>query len=262
MREDALTALAYLKTVFKIEYDETRIYFSGRKGVHITVPSYILGVEPSKDLNLVYKSIAKKIGTFTENDTIDYGVYDSKRMFRVPMSKHEDTELHKIELSFNELREYSFEKIKEEAKTPRRIKIDHPESLNTFGQKQFGWFRENFQEILEIKMNDRPHDDVLRMMPPCIEDLLENGSQKGGRNNSTAVVASFHKSTGKDFEETLELCQEWNSNKNNPPMNGKEVQNTVQSIYRGRASYGCNTLRTLAKCDIGRCPLKKGKRNG
>lgn len=262
VREDALTALAYLKTVFRLSYDETRIYFSGKKGLHITVPYSTLGVQPSKDLNLVYKSIAKKISSFTENDTIDHGVYDSKRMFRVPFSKHEDTELHKIELSYDELRNYSYEKIKEEAVRPRKPNITHPTSLNPFSQRQFEWFRENYQEILEIKMNDRPHDDVLRMMPPCIEDLLENGAQKGGRNNSTAVIASFHKSTGKSHEETLELCEEWNRNKNNPPLHSREVKNTVQSIYRGRASYGCNTLRTLAKCDLERCPLKKGNRNG
>lgn len=262
VREDALTALAYLKTVFKVSYEETRIYFSGKKGIHITVPHTILGVEPDKNLNLVYKSIAKKVSTFTSNGTLDHAVYDSKRMFRVPYSKHEDTELHKIELSFDELRNYSYEKIKEEAKEPRKINIKHPSSVNTFGQRQFAWFKENYQDILEIKMNDRPHDEVLRMMPPCIEDLLENGSQKGGRNNSTAVVASFYKSTGKTFEETIELCEAWNNEKNTPALHPKEVKNTVQSIYRGRASYGCNTLRTLAKCDIDRCPLKKGKKNG
>ena len=261
VREDAITTLAYLKTVFKVGYDESQIYFSGKKGVHIVVPHNILGVEPSKNLNLAYKAVAKKVSTYASNGTIDLAVYDSKRMFRVPLSKHEDTSLYKIELSYDELRNLSFEEIKEVAKTPRRPNVSHPKSLNPFGQRQMTWFQENYGEVLEIKISDRPNNEVLRMRPPCIDDLLENGAGSGGRNNATAVVASYYRKAGKTYEEALELCDEWNATRNTPPLHPREVEHTVQSIYRGRASYGCNTIKTIARCDLKKCPLKKGKGN-
>src|SRR5574344_1447892 len=69
----------YSKLIRDIE-----IYFSGAKGFHIIIDHRILGFEPSRTLNKDLKTIALyfKASTFTK--CIDTGIYDYRRLFRVP----------------------------------------------------------------------------------------------------------------------------------------------------------------------------------
>ena len=243
VREDALYALAYIKIVFGIDNKFINIYYSGNKGVHITINKHMLGVEPNKNLNYIFKSIATKINTFAKNNTLDMQIYDNKRMFRVPNSKHEDSKLFKIPLTPEELRELPEHEIKALATKPRFFRTETILSCNA--ADKFKWFVSNYEKILEIKLtSNKSTKSVLKYTPPCIEYILENGANSGERNNTLAILASFYNSKGLEIKETIKILQEWNSRLPDP-LHDREVIATTFSMYRSGKSFGCSTIKRI-----------------
>lgn len=262
-RQDAITTIAFLKTVFKIPEQQVQIYFSGSKGIHLTVPAQVLGVEPCSDLNQTYRYIAKQANQYLKNKTLDLMIYDKKRLFRIPNTIHEKTGLHKIELSLSELRNLPFEHIQQRAIHPQ-TSSKHSDNIpiNTFANKQYRYYQnEATKEMEELikQSNKRQTGQVLRCTPPCITHLLEQGAKEGFRNNTVAALASFYKSKGYSLNETNEMLIQWNQEKNQSPLSEREITRTTQSIFYGYSRYGCNKLKELSICEISKCPLKKGR---
>lgn len=256
-RTDAIKVLAYLKIVFKIQYEECNIFFSGRKGVHITIPYLILGIKPSKDINIVFKYIAENAFNYTKNKTVDLQIYDKKRLFRVPNTLHEKSNLYKIQLTYEELRDMSYEDIKSLAKSPRKL-IRIVNDTNSFASKMYKQFEEKAIESLNMKSNIKSNQ-TLSYTPPCIISLMENGAKEGFRNNSIAVLASFYKACGSDSDRTKAIISEWNSKYNSPPTDSIEIEKTVMSIYSTNKPFGCNKIKTLSDCKENECKLVKNK---
>lgn len=260
-RKDAITTIAFLKTVFKIPEKDIQIYFSGSKGIHLMVSAEVLGVEPCSDLNQTYGYIAKQVNHYLKHKTLDLMIYDKKRLFRIPNTIHEKTGLHKIELSLTDLRHLSFEVIQQRAAVPQQENKHFIQlSANSFANKQYHYYRnEAFKEreALMKKANQRQTNQVLRCTPPCITHLLEQGAKEGFRNNTVAVLASFYKSKGYTLNETVETLAQWNQEKNQLPLSEREMTRTIQSIFNGYSRYGCSKLKELSECDLVKCPLKK-----
>lgn len=256
VREDVICSLAYLKTVFKIDYNDIEVYYSGNKGIHIMVPAEVLGIEPNKELNLIFKSIAKKISSYTTNKTLDMQIYDNKRMFRVPGSIHEDTGLYKIKITVEEVRSEKYNDILTRASSPIHI-TKSTYMLNAFANKQFQWFIQNYKQILDIGVIKNNKTNNLKYTPPCIEYILENGANDGNRNNTVAALASFYKSTGIDSDECIENILEWNSEKS-VDLDPREITATIHSIFRKDKAFGCHRLKEISVCDITKCALKGG----
>lgn len=103
-REDLSVAIADCQTLLRHLIDtmgftlaQCQVWFSGRKGFHVGIPTSPWGLEPSSDFNLkikaIYLHIAKEAGV-----TIDPALYDKVRLLRLPFSKHPKSQLHKIPL--------------------------------------------------------------------------------------------------------------------------------------------------------------------
>jgi transcriptional regulator of met regulon len=257
VRSDAKTVIAYLKTVFRIQSDEIRIYFSGNKGVHIIVPAELIGIEPDKHLNGIYRIIAEDVKSFIKNKTLDLVIYDNKRLFRIPNSIHEATGLYKIAITYNELVNLSHEEIKQMAKQPRHIPFKKPK-YSSFANTQYKRYVEKYIQAAANENKDIQYHGTLKVTPPCIEYLIENGAENGNRNNSIAVLSSFYRNQGKSLNETTSLIEDWN-NKNITPTKASELKKTVKSVYTGKASYGCTSLKAISVCDSKKCPLIKKK---
>lgn len=259
-RQDAITALSFFKTVFRLKEDDVKIYFSGKKGVHIIVPAKLLGVEPDKRLNLIYKEIATHIQTFTKQKTLDLVIYDNKRLLRVPGTIHEKTGLYKTRITPQELRHASVEELKEIAKTYRRYPGPQPEALlNGFANMQYKRYIEKMEATQKelSKKNSQRSQGTLNYMPPCVQHLLENGAQRGGRNNTVAALVSYFRATGLSHDETVEVLLEWNTSKNKQPLSTFEMKRTIKSVYMGNRIYGCSRLKELSICNESACKLKR-----
>jgi len=107
-KEDAKELLHRLQQAgLKVE-DHVRVYFSGNKGFHIEVP-LTSTVEPEQ-LKSYCVNIASDLESF------DPVVYNPVRTIRILNTKHQVSNLYKIELEPYDLIELSVEQIKEKAK--------------------------------------------------------------------------------------------------------------------------------------------------
>lgn len=259
VRKDALKAISYLKVVFnlKVPTKQLQIFFSGNKGVHIIVPGEILGVTPRKDLNEIYKTIANAISKFTDNGTVDLKIYDNKRLFRVPNSKHEKTNLHKIPITLDELRYSSESEIRELATVPR---ISDVHDLEVKECKEAAKMFQTFIDRTQVRINDFKNiksSGTLNYTPPCIIQILEDGAKDGQRNNTIAILSSFFKSNGKDLAETIGILERWNNEKNSNPTSVSELKKTARSIYNTQKNFGCSSIKSLELCTKKDCKFNK-----
>lgn len=259
VRKDVIKAISYLKVVFRLPDVEKvcKIFFSGNKGAHIIVPAELLGITPSNDLNEVFKTIAEAIYEFTEHKTLDLRIYDKKRMFRMPNSKHESTGLHKVYLTVDEMKELSYDNIKEIAKFQREI----PETEHVYCKEaatMFNFFRERSQKRL-LEFNNVKSNGTLKYTPPCIKAILEDGAMNGKRNNTIAILASFYKASGKDLKTTIEELSEWNEERNAMPTPQAELNRTVRSMFTRENCFGCSAIKSLELCSDEKCRFRKDK---
>jgi hypothetical protein len=116
-----------------------RVYFTGKKGFHIECEPVTLGINASNELPGLFRFIANELKSKLSLDTIDFAVYDIRRMWRLPNSQHQGTGLYKVHLGRQRLQEFSLESIYEYAQEPR-FEEEIPEQV--FDYKANEWFRE------------------------------------------------------------------------------------------------------------------------
>jgi len=71
------------------------VYFTGKKGFHIECEAIALGINPTNELPKIFRYIATKIKEKYLIESLDFAVYDMRRMWRLPGSKHQSTGLYK-----------------------------------------------------------------------------------------------------------------------------------------------------------------------
>lgn len=76
-----------------------RTYFTGKKGFHIECEPLALGINPGHDLAGTFRFIASQLRELLSLETLDFQVYDPRRMWRVPGTKHQSTGLFKNPIS-------------------------------------------------------------------------------------------------------------------------------------------------------------------
>lgn len=258
-REDALLAAWYLKqrVTYNIPESFLRIFFSGKKGLHIVVPAIALGVQPDKHLNEYYKVMAKKVAEQTKHGTIDEKIYDRRRLFRIANSRHHSTNLYKIPLSYFELVTLTLDEIKEKAQMPQALNYTTPHEISR-AKKEFGRHIEEWYNRFGHKFDSKKKfgSKALDFTPACINELIESGPQNGQRNNTAAVLTSFWKKQGESEQGVWDNLVKWNGGS----ITEGELKNTMQSVYSNDYEYGCSTLETLATCIGNDCPLYKARK--
>ena len=259
VRQDAMSAARYLKILLGIEPEEIYFYFSGSKGIHIIVPHEILGVKPDKNLHRYYKMLAEDINKYTSGETVDLKIYDNRRLFRLPNSRHQNTNLYKIYLDYEELNTLTFSAIKSIAKNPRIIPKKE-KKFNLKASMEMKNYANKFQLELNRKRVHRPSNLKLEYTPPCVEYLFNNPIKKGQRNDTVAFIASFLKQTGITEDQAIRRMQDWNEEHCEPKLSDREISLTVNSIFHGSAKMGCSTAKVLSECDKEKCKLTRKRR--
>lgn len=155
-RGEALRLVEYLLSY--IPETALRVYFSGGKGFHIECEPIALGISTTDDLIGIFRFIARTIADELQLQTIDFNVYDLRRMWRFPNSKHQRTGLFKVEC-LRLLRETStIDAILDHASEPRYVEI--PEQV--FDYKASQWYREFTYKLEESKIEKKSYSDVLQ----------------------------------------------------------------------------------------------------
>jgi hypothetical protein len=256
IKEDVSIAYRYLRLIMMIPDSGISFYFSGSKGIHLTVDAKTMGIEPHKELHRIYKSLAEDIAKYTKHQTIDVKIYDDKRMFRIENSYHIKGKAYKIPVSIKEIETCSLKQIREMAEKPRTIKKKNAYSSAASKlaiQKYVEKWNEKTKERKEVTIK-KP----LTELPVCIETMLEKTFREtiDERNNSAAALASFFEQQNKEKEETIEMMLTWNEEQCMPPLEPREIIATVDSVYGGSYRYGCETYKRLSGvCEKKTCPL-------
>lgn len=131
---DALRLVDYL--LGYIPERGLNIYFTGKKGFHIECEALCLGITPSNHLPEVFRYVANDAKERLSLTTLDFAVYDLRRMWRLPNSIHQHTGLYKRRLDLEQFRS-GLEAIKDLAREPDDIAIPEQEFSITANE----WYR-------------------------------------------------------------------------------------------------------------------------
>lgn len=261
LKRDVMLLTRKLKTLFKLSNDNIQYYFSGSKGFHIIIPHSIFGIKPCKDLNDKYKMLAIELKSYTITKSIDTRIYDTKRLFREVNTINTKTNLYKVPITIENIKDFSYNNLIEYAKAPKEeYKID-----NSYNQEADIAFNNLIIELKERQKRTINHKVARQMLKnkellPCVKYILQNGAQKGGRNNTAmALASSLYQRNPNDYEEVLDVMKAWNIKKLDNPLSDRELENTVKSAYRNVQDgkrYGCGAFIDLGICVKG-CPIRK-----
>ncbi len=249
-----------LVNIWKIPSNMLQIYFSGNKGFHVVVPHEVLNLKPCQNINDVLKRVAMFFKVQFSADTLDTAIYDRRRLFRLPNSINSKSGLYKVPITFKQLHEFSQEQMKEWAKEPRQYPFVVPRHIPEAAKQ--------FTNIVRIKETHKakpkkkleiPKDK--QQMLPCVDHLLRTSIPKGSRNRTMVALASSIMQAGYDYDETMEIIEEWNE-QNDPPVSSRELRTTVWSAAReienGRG-WGCNSFREMGFCVGDKCKIRRRK---
>jgi len=255
-RQDALMSIRHMNSKFSynIPIELFHIYFSGKKGIHIVVNAKVFGVEPDKNLNEYYKHMARSIKAHNPNDTLDMKIYDRRRLFRMTNSKHADTGLYKIPLTFKELVELPHEDILQLARMPRKVNYEPSKQIKR-ANAEYLMHQVKWEQEIGYKFNSKKKFErkPLTFVPHCIKNILEEGPIKGQRNETAACLTSYFKRQNKSEEETYNELVKWADG----GMDLNELRKTMSSVYNSDYEYGCSKLEEVSECLGAECPLHK-----
>lgn len=248
-REDMLYAIwfLYLKLGFNLPMEAFRIFFSGMKGFHLVIPAAYFGYLPDRKLDEQFKWIAHAINERSPNKTLDLGIYESRRLFRLENSIHQETGLHKIPLQYDEAVNMSLSEIEKLAQKPRII--NYPKSyLVKEANEEWQRYIKDLQGFKQMQKERRGKTPSIPkgQTPDVVQEIIDRGPMKGVRNETVAALTSFWKNQGYEEEEILNLLLDWNDGS----LPEREIKTTMRSILSRDLNYGLNRFKSLAEGEI------------
>jgi hypothetical protein len=246
VRLATLSLATILNLELRLKVNEMKFYFSGGKGFHVFIDPRVLGVKPTSKLPMLYKSFISYISTKIENSALlDTRIYDNRRLIRFPNTVNDKTGLYKIPVTYNQLRTLTRAQILELAKTPQQEYVTsaalNPEASSRFVDK----LREIIQSVPQKTTGNIHIPSSVQKLPLCVKYLLTTAVNKGGRNNTLALIASLLVQNGYVGDVAIGILQKWNLN-NEEPLTDHELITTYNSAERmakaGRG-YGCSSIR-------------------
>lgn len=252
-RQDALKIADALESFSGDKHQNAMILaFSGNKGFHIVLQT-TTEFSPEETRNIC-ESVATKVGA-----DIDTVVYNKTRAFRILNTKHQSSGLYKIELSYNELKNWSEDQIKSFAKQ-KRDELEHIPAGGAFFKERFGKKEVNVKNILKFNK-----EKELNPPPPCPSDMrscihnLEHGFFLAGTRESALIrLAAYSKGNDLSREEThgtLVAALEKRAERypDTKPWEDSDNERILDLVFSPRwkgGTYTCKTDRFLKEhCD-------------
>lgn len=248
-KEDMLYTIwfLHLKLGFGLPMESFRIYFSGMKGFHLIIPATYFGYQPSMKLDEEFKWVANEINYRSPNKTLDLGIYERRRLFRLENSIHQGSGLYKIPLHYDELVSLSTEEIEELAKSPRHINYPVPH-LSEQANKEWQYYMKDFEAFKQMKKTKRTGAPTIIKgeTPEAVQEVIDRGPVKGLRNETLAALTSFYKNQGYEEDEILELLLEWSDGS----VKEGEIKTTMNSILSRDLNYSLSRFKSLVEGEI------------
>jgi hypothetical protein len=271
--EEAQRLYGYLSMY--IPQESLLVYFTGKKGFHIECEALSLGINPSNELPKVFRYIANKLKEDLSISSMDFSVYDMRRMWRLPGSLHQATKLFKtllpkdiflsgidkiityssepqpldiVEQSFdfkaNEwYRQFTYQ-MEEDKNKPKDI-LQH---FNKFGSSNLKSFDQN-QKIFE--------KEVLWTKCPSIKKLHEQAENSHYLEHEARLflcsILTYTEESINYLHEILSNCEDYNPSKSQAHINDWVRR---RELGIGGRPYTCERANAVG-VGCGSCSLEK-----
>lgn len=247
-QEDALRIIQHLTISpnYRIPANMIKVFFSGKKGIHVTVPYHCFGVDWHPHLDRMYRIMAEELMPFAPNQTLDMKVYERRRLFRLKGSQHPSTGSYKVPMELKNLLARSEADIQQLSKDPNYgswIKYDKPRVIPE-AARYFKEVEHKFVQRFKKTFSKTGEAQTIDFDPPCYAEMIDNGPVKGARNHIASMIVAFWRQRGYSEQEAWDMLVEWN----NGSLPERELQTLFRSNFKGHYVYGCNTIKTYASC--------------
>lgn len=242
-QEDALYIIRHLTDSpnYKIESNMIRVYFSGKKGIHLIVPYQVFGIDWHPHLDQIYKIMAEELSEYAPNKTLDMKVYERRRLFRIPGSRHPSTGSYKVPMELSTLLTKTEEEIQELSKDPNYgTWIKYKEAKVMRGAARY--FEEceyKFTNRYRNSFDNKNRDTSLDYDPKEYLELIEQGPTKGCRNEVASILTTFWRRRGRTEQEAWDLLVDWN----NGSLSERELRTIFKSNFNGPYTYSLSRVR-------------------
>lgn len=185
--------IAWADTRRLVEYladvvgDVFTVYFTGSKGFHIEIDHVTLGIDWSLPLPGLFRFVAEQIQQELDITTFDLKVYDSRRMWRLPNSRHQKIDKYKVELPRDVLNA-GVDTIHNYASTPQALRTDD----RRFNLMANQWFKDRLADY-EIYVQQQGE----RSLQARLELFVKYGSALARPPSDKAIERAKAKSVEK-----------------------------------------------------------------
>ncbi len=268
---DVKKLLAWFLTSFEgLLEPHVQIWYSGRKGFHLTVRPECLGIRPHKHLSYIVKAAVTEIKANLELATVDLAVYSIPRQWRVPNNTHPTSGRYKIELHHTEVNTWTPKQIMDQARGPRGQSLEALPNSHLFNDSDYvditpseqltAWWTERYAwyEAVEDLKNLRPRRAIVKPTtdghyPVCVQDILANGPKPGAthaRNRVTLPIVGFFKDAGLDKQECRSAVSDWTKQHYPGAQHDRQpnAMSVVENAYRpgSQLRFACRFIRSLS----------------
>lgn len=237
---------------------QPRIWFSGKKGFHISVPWQALGLMPNTELNQYFASAVSHIETICGLPSIDMKLYSGKRLLRLPNSIHPDTKLYKHEFNPDRFMSMSLEEILVAAVGPSKYNHKYEPVLSSAAKKWWDSLMQVYETSVEIR-ESKPVAPIKKLSgtPVCMSHLLDKGCPEGFRNRAIINMTCFWKDQGLSMDEAIQRNLEWTKRiyGNDESKLRERIGNATavpKTIYSSpeRYRFTCSSMYAISKGDF------------
>jgi hypothetical protein len=221
--EDTRTLVHRLHGEHDVSAKALRLAFSGMKGCSVGLPSVLFGgFEPGQDVHERLGRVARELTA--DLATVDLGIYDKLRLWRITNTQHGKTGLFKVPLTAEELLNFSLDEIRYLARAPRQIVLPDESDFEPCESLVQLWLatakheaRDQGNGAAARAQNSRRHTDG-----QCRE-LLSGAFTEPGRHNALKKCAAYFFATQRDPAIARIIVHDWNAAHCIPPQSADEV---------------------------------------
>lgn len=237
---------------WRIDPNGVQIYFSGAKGFHFMLDTRLFGkMVPSRNWPMVFDALRRHIAQQLPErlrEVVDLSIKDRMRLWRLPNTIHEKSQLYKTLLTPADLEKLNADEIRALAKKPRpltvtdetgllsRVEVEENRAASELLRRIQRQFKKLTRQPFDYKFS-RPAD-LTHIEFPCAgaQAIWQRHIEPGHRNNCAIRLASELRLLGLSAEECAKKLFEWND-KNHIELASDELASVVHSAYQHRFPY-------------------------
>lgn len=211
-----------------VPYNDYAVYFTGSKGFAVNFSAVSCGVAPDGDWPRVFRKLAEELNEMIPNKTIDFSVYERRRLWRMTNTINGKSALYKINLPVpTPPLKTILSMAKKPQPTPRHIAKPNPILQ--------GWVRRARADLTK-PVNRRGNDSSYlsdKQIADEVKELL-GGMDEGSRNNTCFYLACYLHAKGFNRSEIDSMLIDYGNNCT-PQLSEHEVLRTIESAMKGKA---------------------------